>query len=45
MKCFKQTKGLPILVEDGARVSGDIEKANLLNRTFASKFSDPDVTV
>ena len=45
VRCFKQSKGLPVLVSNGARVSDDTGKANLLNRTFAAKFSDPDVTV
>ena len=44
-KCFKQNKGLPVLISNGSRVSGDIEKANLLNKTFASKFSDPGAAV
>ena len=45
VKCFKHTKGLPTLVSNGARFLDDVGKANLLNRTFASKFSDPDVAV
>ena len=44
VKCFKQSKGLSVLESGGAQVTDDIGKANLLNRTFASKLSDPAVT-
>ena len=44
VKCFKQSKGLSVLKHDGVQVADDIGKANLLNKTFASKFSDPAAT-
>ena len=44
VKCFKQSKGLSVLKHDGVQVADDIGKANLLNKTFASKFSDPTAT-
>ena len=36
---------IPTLVDGNRKVTDDIEKASLLNRTFASKFVDPQVTV
>ena len=42
LKCFKQTKGMSVLVSGGVDVTDDVGKANLLNRTFAAKFADPD---
>ena len=44
VKCFKQSNGLSVLKHGGVQVADDIGKANLLNKTFASKFSDPAAT-
>ena len=44
VRCFKQSKGLPVLKNGEVQVTDNIGKANLLNATFASKFSDPAVT-
>ena len=38
-------RGLPVLVVDGVEISDDREKANALNKAFAAKFTDGDVTV
>ena len=44
VKWFKHAKGLlPTLLSGGGPVHDDVGKAHLLNRTFASKFSDPVV--
>ena len=44
LKCIKGGKGqLPTLLDNAVEVSGDVERANLLNRTFAAKFSDPAI--
>ena len=43
LKCFKQSKGISVLESNGVPVADDVSRANLLNRTFASKFSDPTV--
>ena len=44
LKCVKGTKRqLPVLCDGDREVSGDVERANLLNRTFAAKFTCPDV--
>ena len=43
LKCFKQSKGTPVLVSGGVDVNDDVQKANLLNHTFAAKFTDPAV--
>ena len=32
------------MLDGTSEVSDDVERANLLNRTFADKFSDPSVT-
>ena len=44
LKCFKQTKGMSVLISGGVEVNDDVGKANLLNRTFADKFASPDVS-
>ena len=36
---------MPCLFHNGRNVETDYEKAELLNRTFTSKFSDPSVNV
>ena len=36
---------MPCLIDGDRRVESDREKADLLNRTFAAKFSDSGVTV
>ena len=44
LKCIKGSKGQLSVLRDGEReVSGDIDRANLLNRTFAEKFIRGDV--
>ena len=46
LKCLKgKCASLPCLIDGDRRVESDREKADLLNRTFAAKFSDPGVTV
>ena len=40
LKCIKGSKGqLPVLIDGRREVSGDLDRANLLNRTFAAKFA------
>ena len=44
LKVVKGSKGqLPVLLDGEREVSDDTDKANLLNRTFANKFTDPEV--
>ena len=44
LKCVRGGKGqLPTLTDNTGDISGDVERADLLNRTFADKFSDPTV--
>ena len=44
LKCIKGSEGQLSVLRDGEReVSGDIDRANLLNRTFAEKFTRGDV--
>ena len=44
LKCVKGAKRqLPVLCDGDREVSGDVERANLLNRTFAEKFTCPEV--
>ena len=38
-------RGLPALMVDGVEISDDRDKANVLNKAFASKFTDGAVTV
>ena len=38
-------RGLPVLVVDGVEISDDREKVNALNKAFAAKFTEGDVTV
>ena len=45
LKCVRGKTGqIPVLMDGQREVTGDVERANLLNRTFASKFSNPEVT-
>ena len=45
VKCMKGRNGqLSHLLDGDGKITDDREKADLLNRTFASKFSDPAVT-
>ena len=45
LKCVKgKTSQIPVLMDGRREVVSDEARAELLNRTFASKFSDPDVT-
>ena len=40
LKCIKGSKGqLPVLSDSGREVTGDRDRANLLNQTFAAKFT------
>ena len=44
LKCVRSYKGrLPSLLDRAGEVSDDVERAELFNRTFADKFSDPSV--
>ena len=43
LKSFKQSKGISVLEDHGVQVADDVGRANILNRTFATKFSDPNV--
>ena len=44
LKCVKGAKSqLSVLLDGDRTVSGDVDRANLLNVTFASKFTDPVV--
>ena len=46
LKCVRGTKGSLSVLKDGdSEVHGDVERANLLNQTFASKFTEPHVQV
>ena len=46
LKCFSKKGSIhPVLRDGDMLVSDDVARASLLNRTFASKFSDPKVTV
>ena len=45
LKCVKgKTSQVPVLMDGRREVVSDVERADLLNRAFASKFSDPEVT-
>ena len=46
MKCLSgKASSLPCLIDGDRKIESDRDKANLLNRTFAGKFSDPGVDV
>ena len=46
LKCLKgKNSSIPCLIDGGRKVESDRAKADLLNRTFASKFSDPRVNI
>ena len=46
VKCFNKKGSVHPVLNDGEKlVRDDIDKASLLNRVFASKFSDPNVSV
>ena len=44
LKCVKgKTSQIPVLMDGQREVTDDVARAGLLNRTFAGKFSDPEV--
>ena len=44
LKCVRGTKSsLSVLLDGQREVHDDVERTNLLNRAFASKFTDPEV--
>lgn len=46
LKCFSKKSGVAPILKDGTgNVSGDNERADLLNRVFAEKFTDPSVNI
>lgn len=43
-KCAGGSRGqLCVILDDGVKVTGDTERANLLNRAFAYRLANPDV--